>query len=894
MTLEKEQFVTADDLGQDAPCSSPIEEIEVSVNLAEEETMVRMVDTISLHLLDVEEDFLGLIPVEEHNDNNGIDPWDVIKYYTKSVKLKQDLSYKIPHYGSINLNVDTNKENPSVNDVVSVLVLTEAVLNTKFPVVEGVSLHNLEKPFQEYTKEDLLEKLTLQNEQQEQEKCIRLKDLLSDTYPFLEKGIRDIEEQLEYALSNPEKFKADFRRKSENKAESLRDVKKSPINILRPSPTAITLITLSLSSLTGCSKIGANALFSQPIINNAPKLSEKRPETADQVSKVSEHSDTIPEYIPFLQEDISTYIQDSSNIPTKIQENLEFNEALLNIEEWKDFTVERREVMQPRYTVETTSSTPIYLIPLEKDLFVDKDKAVLEIEVPSGKNFEIAEKITLKGDSGETITFGVLANTFGSRVTPVMLLEAMDPNGTTKEFTVLKEDTANTATYIVLPDNIYPNKIQNIVRSMAYISQYQELNGPFQKGIEYSFIDIIGLENSTQRGKYVQGFTSTAAVVNAGGVCAGATAFSSLVHGYSGNDVEIVEQWGHPTRYFQGAYSPSEYLVDATVDQQGTYSYDFRWIQPENLYVEIDTTLIPANPPSTDPLAKPSDNIFILSVSFTKTLPKDQGDHLLKALDKYISDREISLNQSTSQILEPKISTYELNEETSKAFSMLYNPEDISTFEQEIAKDPLLQNIIQLQESVNSYPLDSDQSLGEYLKGTNWYKNIIQERDKDTVDTALRFVSYTNIDTQPLQCVGYVSMLSLIYPELNIQNVGGAPVPDAKALLPREILASSNYDIRSMGTGFGGLVYSGKSTTIDFYQVGDEFVKIEGNWGHIGVIIGKKVDPDGVISLLITDSNRLSDGRIRTFTVTERNIEEILGVTPRYIIRSVPAKNPLD
>jgi hypothetical protein len=865
--------------------------------LTPQEMVSEITRTISSEIIEIDTNSLGMIEYERNDNPQEINPQDLITYYTKSIELKPNTEkhrqYKIPYYGFLNFDVDINKENPTPNDVISTLILTMAVLNTKFPVSKGRALDTLERPFAEYSRDELLEKLAPQDDTNEKSEEITLKNLLIDTYPTLQEDIEEIEDQLEYVLQNPQAFKKSFEEIIVKKdKETGKNLKKCFQYLLRATPSTIALLTLLATSITSCSKIEASAATSEPVPYSYPTsslISEQGEIASESMIKVEQ----LPSEVCMLPEDIQYGRDFNIGVEESVQtddvkEDVEFDNEIIDIENWRNYTVETRESLETGYTIETTTNSSIYLLPLNKDLFLNQEDDILEVEIPSGQNFEITETITLQGDSDEQITFGMLANTFGSKVTALIILNATDSKEAHKEFISHGENAENTVTYIALPENIYPNKIQNVIRSMAYISQYQELNGPFEKDKEYSYLEIIGLNNQQLRREYVQGFTSTGAIVRAGGVCAGATAFSSLIHQYSGDNVEIVEQWAHPVRYFQGAYSPSEYLVDATVDQGREDTYDFRWIQQDNLYIETDITLIPVNKPSSDPLAKPSDDILLLSISFTKDLPENQSSRLLDTLDNYISYREKFLNVSNSAVFLPQVFTHKPTEQTHNTFNMLYNPEDFSIFESEISQNSVLQDVLNLQEAVNSYSPNPETSLSEYLKNTDWYENAIQTKDKDAVDTALRIISYVKIKDQPLQCVGYVSMLSLIYPELNIQYVGGAPVKNAKELVPREILGSSAYDTRSMATGFGGLAYSGKSTTIDFYEIGDQFVITNGVVGHIGAVIGKMIDENGQTVLLVTDSNRLSDGKIRTFTVTKRNADEILGAIPRYLIRSIP------
>ena len=55
--------------------------------------------------------------------------------------------------------------------------------------------------------------------------------------------------------------------------------------------------------------------------------------------------------------------------------------------------------------------------------------------------------------------------------------------------------------------------------------------------------------------------------------------------------------------------------------------------------------------------------------------------------------------------------------------------------------------------------------------------------------------------------------------------------------------------------------------------------------GHVGVILGKRVDGNGNTVLLAADSNRLGDGKIRIFEVDKWNEDEIFSNGRRYLLR---------
>jgi hypothetical protein len=223
-------------------------------------------------------------------------------------------------------------------------------------------------------------------------------------------------------------------------------------------------------------------------------------------------------------------------------------------------------------------------------------------------------------------------------------------------------------------------------------------------------------------------------------------------------------------------------------------------------------------------------------------------------------------------------------DEISGAINLIYNREDLRYFENEIEQKEYLQDMLAFQEAVNNYQEDSDLILADYLKTTQWYENYKNNpnRNPEELDLAIRMISYTNIEGEPLQCVTYAAILPLLYPELNIQKIGGSGVSSAKELVNGNYVAYEG----SVATGFGGLLIVGKGLSMDNYHIGDLFVTRTGDFGHVGAILAETTDEFGNKLLLVTDANRGRDGKIRFYMVGENSLDDIFGPAYRYIIRS--------
>mgnify|MGYP001767144473 FL=1 len=165
-------------------------------------------------------------------------------------------------------------------------------------------------------------------------------------------------------------------------------------------------------------------------------------------------------------------------------------------------------------------------------------------------------------------------------------------------------------------------------------------------------------------------------------------------------------------------------------------------------------------------------------------------------------------------------------------------------------------------------------------------------KNTDDINTIIGQSTTVNVEGQPLQCVGFAMLASELYPDLNIPDIGGAPITTARELIPTQLVDNKYGEVTKAYTNYGALALAGPLQLKD-YQAGDLFVTTTGGiskitqkpFGHVGVILAKVVNNDGTTSLIVADSNRHNDGRIKIFEVNEKNLENIFGAEQRYIIR---------
>ena len=627
----------------------------------------------------------------------------------------------------------------------------------------------------------------------------------------------------------------------------------------------------------------------------------------------------------YVEENVSTKVPmvETMSIPkeTKTPENIiNFSENkdtvykaldLSDVEMWKELSPEKIEKVEK--TIQTTEDTKIIHIPVQEDYFYNQKENPTILKLPAGSNLEIKDIYYFKGEDDNIVRFSILPNVMASKSIPVIFLDNGHMEGESyvidgKNYEEQKApEVLSSFSYAAGEDEVYPNKITNILASMQKIVERQEKEGKFLKGQEYSYLDLINLENPWT---YKEGYTASGAVFKGGGVCAGTTLLSNSLYELGINEniswENIVkEKTPHKEMYFLGPFSVNNFVTDSTVYvsySPKVDSLDFRWIQPKDAFIKIDISMIPNGLSMQDTelsgIGGKSDVELMVTLSFTETDPGNQSQKIadfISAYNKYRSSGHLNISPLLDQGEYVKEIDWD-NPTYQVIMDYVYPEERIEHFQEDIENEEYLSQIKELQSAVNALPSDFSGNLGDYLKTTEWYEGI---SDKESIETSLAMVSYTRIKGQPLQCVGFAILLAgLKYEELNFQNVGGAfsfgmgttSAKSATELTPYYLLGVR--EPKSGATGYGGIALGSPSMKIEDYKAGDLFVRtdiggsrngvfpngeeVTFSTGHIGAIIGKKI-VDGEVVLLVADSNRKNDGKIRIFEVTEANFYKIFG-----------------
>lgn len=193
------------------------------------------------------------------------------------------------------------------------------------------------------------------------------------------------------------------------------------------------------------------------------------------------------------------------NVPTEKNENFDFNATdLLN---WNEYQLVEVETLDVSETVETAyeGENHLYLMPL-----IDQEAPGLEpffivekLTLPPGYTFGIKEKRLVKNENGEMLTLGVVADNFGYNTFTtrfVVLLNGTDSNGEVQGF-VKEKGAGDMVTFITDLERDKVGEVQEELKVLQLLSEYQEQIGGFTSGEEISLYDIIQPEENLVKAK---------------------------------------------------------------------------------------------------------------------------------------------------------------------------------------------------------------------------------------------------------------------------------------------------------------------------------------------------------------------------------------------------------
>ena len=531
--------------------------------------------------------------------------------------------------------------------------------------------------------------------------------------------------------------------------------------------------------------------------------------------------------------------------------------------------------------IKTLRETPLFMIPLRPDFLMETIWDVQLVPVPLGFDFQLEKIKVFSLPNGIELSLGLLANSYNTHQTWVlaMPLSVHAPDGSQLDFADLEQSDNAVVTFTATRDDIYPNKVENILLALKQISAIQENSGAFLQGHDYSYLGLVGLANGEFFNLYKDGLNKFKSPIRANGICAIATGLSTLLIADGYPNYLFQEKHAHRDLYHQGPFSFPRFLVDSAIEfgPEQYQKFDLKWKQPKTAYLKLNLhifrTGLDFDETWENGVDGPSDMGMLVSLSFSEEAPKDQLAMLKTLSEEVLQFRETKHESGLkADEIQKTVRYYPLTDiHTEKLARMIYDVENIEAFAEIIAADPTLQDIMDFAKTVNSYVEDQGQFLNAYIKDSDWYARYqgAPENPEANISRVIDKGANRQIKGEPLQCIGFVMILTDLYPSLALPDISSAPVEFAGQLIPSYVYGTEGTN----SVGYGGeRILVGKSLTIDSYKAGDVFV-FDGLPGHVGLILAKT---DG--KLLAADSNRLWDGKVRFFVVDENNFDDVFGI----------------
>ncbi len=282
-------------------------------------------------------------------------------------------------------------------------------------------------------------------------------------------------------------------------------------------------------------------------------------------------------------------------------------------------------------TVLTVQATMLYLIPIQDDFSVDPFASSLKVPIHPGMSFEIAHTYQLVDGFSRASSYGLLANTYGGKYLGVLLLSS---NSVMNTIDYVKKNVriGPVVTYIAGANDLYPNKVENILLALEHLSAYQNLHQGFKADKYISTLRAFGFYSYDTFQAYKLGAMASGVTAPAGGVCAVATGLASLAYLTEGAKIIDIVHHDSDHLYFQGPYGPTAKEVDSGISIRPDGSFEeLGFTMPKAGFFRVDVQLLPSGVVynETDPkgLRGLSDALLLFSISYSpKPLPEQANN----------------------------------------------------------------------------------------------------------------------------------------------------------------------------------------------------------------------------------------------------------------------------
>lgn len=291
-------------------------------------------------------------------------------------------------------------------------------------------------------------------------------------------------------------------------------------------------------------------------------------------------------------------------------------------------------------TIVTVKETSLYMVPILEDFSIDMAADSLKIRVSPGMSFEIAKTYKLVDEQSNASSYGLLANTYGGKFLGILLLGS---NSVMRTVDYVKKNIrlSPVVTYIASADDIYPNKVVNILLALGQLSAYQDRHQGLDAGKYISVLRAFGFYTYEGFQAYKVGALASGVSAPAGGVCAPATGLASLAYLTKGAKIIDIVHHDEEHLYFQGPFSPPAKEVDSGISIRPDGSFEeLGFVLPNSGYFRVDIEILPeyVNRNKNEPsLVLPEDFLMLVSISYAESPITNQTRKINSWVDWFVN-----------------------------------------------------------------------------------------------------------------------------------------------------------------------------------------------------------------------------------------------------------------
>lgn len=282
-------------------------------------------------------------------------------------------------------------------------------------------------------------------------------------------------------------------------------------NIAARSLLCLIVLCLLISSCAPNQERAETPVLTSPIPTATPEKVEETVPTPIPVENTPTETVVIPtNTIEVITETPELIVEDIPYIST--EQNEAFDMESINLLEWEDFTLEKEVTLDVSDTVTTAGEKNHLYLMSSFGGGNPSNISLTKLEIPSGFNFNIKQKRIVRNNQGESVTLGVVENTFenwSENSSLLLLLDGNDKDGNIQGFAE-KQDIRHPSvsfSYSLLSTD--STEVEALLVNLLKVSSFQEKEGGILVDKEISLKEVLEPESSLPYNSTLKYFSGT-------------------------------------------------------------------------------------------------------------------------------------------------------------------------------------------------------------------------------------------------------------------------------------------------------------------------------------------------------------------------------------------------